>query len=395
MNTNWILTLAFVFAIIISGNSQQLNFNAKAIKLIPENSFLPNADWESLFYDKAKTNVPSRVGINKQVRIAPDGSVFISDRRTFTITKLDNTGRFVKTFGKKGWNDGEFANNQDLDGFLDDKLLVVSDNQGRINFFDLDGNFVKLITIDFMPLVIRPAKAGKLIIYGHVPYGGKSKKMIAELDYETGQYEQIYYTFQSYDAPGSGISIPYKQGMIGIGPPFSSRNIFRLTDDNNIIFCSNNSNIVRVFSKENNKYNESQFQITVNPISLTEKEKEDFYQNLKERLIKKDIDPIHAEKVKEKGFFPEHLPYYYNLIVDDKSNCLFFVYSNENQDHLFQAYDLEGKYLGESEFKIDGYDLMSKLGHFTFMDGYIYTLALKHNEDAPLRILKCSVKNEM
>lgn len=70
------------------------------------------------------------------------------------------------------------------------------------------------------------------------------------------------------------------------------------------------------------------------------------------------------------------------------------MYSNDNKDHLFRAYTTTGDFLGESEFKIEGYDLMSKLGKFIFMDGYVYTLALKKNEDKPLRIIKCKVVSQ-
>jgi hypothetical protein len=52
---------------------------------------------------------------------------------------------------------------------------------------------------------------------------------------------------------------------------------------------------------------------------------------------------------------------------------------------------LNGDFLGQSEFKIEGYDLLSKLSSFTFKDGYIYTKALKQNEEFPLRIIKCKV----
>ena len=377
--------------------SQQIDYNADAIKLIPEESFLSNADWNTLFFDKSKKNVPSKVGINKQVRIAPDESVFISDRSNFTITKLDKTGKHIKTFGKQGWNEGEFANNQDFNGILNNKLLVISDNQGRINFFDLNCNFAKMITLDFMPLRIIPTNSNKLIIYGHVPYNGKTKYIIANLDYETGEYEQIYYTFRSHDDPKTGFSIPYKGNILRIGHPYASHNkMLQVTNDNKIIFSINSSNIVKVFSKITGKYKESEFNIKTNPPPITEKEKEEYYLNFKEKLSKKGIDLSYAEKIKEKGFFPEHLPYYYNLFVDNDNNTLFFIYSNDNKDHLFQAYSIDGNFLGESEFIIDGYDLVSKPNHITTKNGsvYIYTLALKHNEDNPLRILKCKIKYE-
>lgn len=387
--------LCLVLAFFGELYAQPIDYSAKIINLIPDKSFLPNADWKGLFYDESKKDIPTKVGINKVVKVAPDGSIFISDRMSYTISKLDKTGSLIKTFGERGGNPGEFASNQDFEGFLNDNLLVVSDCQGRINFFDLDGNFVKMITIDFMPLSIKATKNGKLIIWGHVPYGTKSKSLLAELDYESEEYTQIYYTFTSYDDPKGGISVPYKDGLVSIGPPFSSRReMFNVTEDGKIIFCTNNSDDVLIFTKINGAYTKSLFNIKVSPVNVSEEEKEAYYKNFKERLELNDIDPAYAEKVKEKGFFPEHLPYYYNLIVDDKSNCLFFIYSNEDKDHTFQAYSIDGKFLGESEFKIDGYDLMSKLGHFRFKDGYVYTLALKHNEEAPLRILKCKVSSE-
>lgn len=395
MKTKRILLLCVLLAFFGKVYAQEINYTANTIKLIPDKTYLPNADWKALFFDETKNDIPSKVGINKQVAFGPEGNIFICNRMDYSVKKLDNTGKLIKTFGKKGGNPGEFVYNPDFHGILDNKFLVFSDSQGRINFFDLDGNFVKLISLDFGILNMYPLNNGKLIIQGSVPYGTKSKKLLAELDYNTEEYIQIYYTFQDYNDPEGGISIPYKKGMIGFGPPFSSRrSMFRVTDEGKIIFCTNNSDKILTFTKNNGVYQKSEFAIKTNPIPVTDEEKDEYYKKFKERLIKNDIDPVYAEKVKEKGFFPDHLPYYYNLIVDDKSNCLFFIYSNENKDHVFQAYSIEGKFLGESEFKIDGYDLMSKLSHFRFNDGYVYTLALKHNEEIPLRILKCRIMAE-
>jgi len=394
MKTKRILILSILVSLFGNIYAQQMDFTSKTIKLIPENTYMANADWEAIFFDESKKDVPTKVGLNKQVRIAPDGSVFISDRSNFTITKLNKNGKVVRTFGKKGWNNGEFANNQDMDCILDDKLLVVSDNQGRINFFDLNGNFVKLITIDFMPHRIYPLKSGKLVVWGHTSWKGYSKTLLAELDYENGTYKQFFENLVPREEVVR-ISIPTETGVIGVGPPHSAASKkFRVTPNDQIIYAKNNEDKVTVLSKESGKWETSEFKIGIEPIPIDESEKEEYYQEFKQQLIDNGHDPKYAEKIKEPGFYPKHLPYYYNLIADDASNCLFFVYSNENKDHLFHAYSINGKFLGESEFKIDGYDLMSKLGHFRFIDGYVYTLALKHNEDAPLRILKCKVASD-
>lgn len=375
------------------GWSQQINYNAGTLTLVPEASFLPNADWKTLFQDETLTNAAEKAGLMKQVIVGPDEQVFISDRNNFSITILDRTGRVVRTFGKKGGNPGEFINNQSMDGILNDKLLVVSDNQGRINFFDLQGNFVNMISIDFMPLGVYPLKSGNLIVWGHVPVAGKkAKSVLAEVDYSTGKYKVFYENIKSYEQP-SIITIPTNNSIVSFGAPYSAgRQMIRITNDNKIIVADNSSNVITMYSSVNGKYQKSEFKISTDTIKIGEQEKEEYYQKFKERLQKNDLDVAHAEKVKADGFFPDHLPFFYNLVLDDKNNSLFFIYTNnENEDYAFQAYSIDGKYLGKSEFKIEGYDLLSNMRSFKFSNGFVYTLALKHSGDNLLQILKCKI----
>lgn len=382
-----------IFLMITIGWTQPVNYNAGALKLVPDASFLQDADWKALFKDETQTNAAEKTGLQKQVLVGPDEQVFISDRNNFTITIVDKTGRVVKIFGKKGGNPGEFINNQDIEGILNDKLLVVSDNQGRINFFDLQGNFVNMITIDFMPLGVYPLKSGNLIVWGHVPVAGsQSKSVLAEVEYSTGKYKVFYENIKSFDQP-SIIKIPKGESLISFGAPYSAgKEMIRVTSDDRIILADNTSNKITIFSKANGKYQKSEFNINTEPIKIGEQEKEEYYQKLKERLQKSGLDVSHAEKVKAEGFFPEYLPYFYNLVLDDKNNSLFFIYTNkEKEDYAFQAYSLDGKFLGKSEFKIEGYDLLSNMRSFRFSDGFVYALALKHGEDSALRVLKCKI----
>lgn len=390
MKTKTLSVLITFFLIVNLLSAQNIDYKAATIQLIPETTFLANADWESLFYDASKTNAVEKAGLNKQIAIGPNERVYISDRSKFTITILDKTGKQLKTFGKQGYKNGEFVNNQDLNGILSNKYLVVSDNQGRINFFDLDGNFVKLITIDFMPLRIFPLKSGNLIVWGHVPVKGSTyKTILAEINYTTGKYTVFDEVLSTGEKPDR-IIIPTETSMIAIGSPYAKGNKFiRITGDDQVVFADSKSKAVKLYSKIDGKYRLSEFNIAIDPIKIGDQEKMEYYENLKAKLKKKGMDVSYAEKVLEDGFFPEHLPYFYNMILDNENNALLFIYTNnENQDYAFRAYSLDGKILGQSEFKIEGYDLLSKMGHFKFKDGFIYTLALKKGEEFPLRILK-------
>jgi translation initiation factor IF-1 len=374
--------------------AQNIDYKAKAVELIPEDSFLPQADWGTIFYEESKTNDIERYGLKKQIAIGPDKQIYISDRNNYTITILDKTGKRLKTFGKKGYEDGEFINNQDFDGILKNEYLVISDNTGRINFFDLDGNFVKVIRIDFVPKNIFPLKSGNLIVWGHVPMTGKkSKDVLAELDFTSGRYTVFYEQIEHYDHPDY-ITTETKNGETIIMTAYSrEKKTIRISSDDKVVVAHNQSGIIKIYPRIKGKYQESEFNLKIEPEQITEEVKNEYYENFKSRLKSYGSDTSSAELVKVEGFFPEHLPYFYNMILDDKNNALLFIYTNnENQDYAFQAYSLDGTFLGQSEFKIDGYDLLSNMNRFIFRDGYIYTLALKHDEDYPLRIIKCAVK---
>ncbi len=373
--------------------SQQLDFKAESIRLIPDETFLKDADWEKIFHNDHAFKPAGFTGLNKQIKIGLNGRVYVSDRYTYSISIYDQSGKFLKSFGKQGYGNGEFANNQDLDGFLNNELIITSDNQGRINLFDLDGNFEKLITIDFIPLKIFPLKSGNMMVYGHVPVKGrKYKHVLAELNTATGKYILVYEKIIELDEKRF-ITITKDSSIISVGAPYSrGKELVRLGSNDQIIFAENKSGEITILELANGKSARSSFTIHGDPIPISEKEKEEYYENFKARLIKNDMDPAAAEKIKAEGFFPEHLPYFYNLAIDEMNNLLFFIYTNnEGEDFAFSAYNLEGKFLGKSKFEIEGYDLLANVSSLKFKDGYVYTLAVKKGEEQSLRILKCRV----
>lgn len=387
--------LALIYALLFGTGHppQQINYTAPVNKLIPDPSFMQNADWKRMFYDASQTSGAGRAGLDKQIVIGPDEQVYVSDRSNFTISIYNSDGKFIKSFGKQGYGNGEFANNQDLDGILNDKLIVVSDNQGRINLFDLDGNFVKLLTIDFMPLRIFPLRSGKLMVWGHVPVKGyKYKHVLAELNVTSGNYNLLFEKMITREK-SSYITITKDSSIINVGAPYSrGRELIRANKNDQVILAETRSGTVTVLGKSGGRFAENSFGIEGDPIPISEKEKEEFYRNFKARLLRNNMDTTAAGQVKAEGFFPEHMPLFYNMIVDEMNNLLFFIYTNtDGDDFAFMTYDLAGNFMGRSKFEIEGYDLLSNVSSFKLKDGYIYTLAVKIGAEYPLRILKCRV----
>lgn len=115
------------------------------LKLNPEGRVvmvLGKADWAGDFseprYGLPLFNMPT------DVAFGPTGDIFVSDGYgNSRVMKFDQSGRFIKTWGKKGKAPGEF----DLPHAIavDNKGLVyVGDRENqRIQIFDADGKFIK------------------------------------------------------------------------------------------------------------------------------------------------------------------------------------------------------------------------------------------------------------
>ena len=93
------------------------------------------------------------------VTVAPDGSIFIADGYGANyVLKFDKDQKFIKAFGGPGKEEGKF---QTCHGIALDKrqgkplLLVCNRNNNRVEYWDLDGNFVRVIQKDLrMPAAV-------------------------------------------------------------------------------------------------------------------------------------------------------------------------------------------------------------------------------------------------
>ncbi|HXT40541.1 MAG TPA: 6-bladed beta-propeller [Candidatus Angelobacter sp.] len=110
---------------------------------------------------------PQEAGIYKDekgfnpcaVTVGPDGSIFIADGYGANyVLKYDKDRKFVKAFGGPGEAEGKFKTCHGI--ALDTRqgkplLLVCNRNNNRVEYWDLDGNFVKIIQKDLrMPAAV-------------------------------------------------------------------------------------------------------------------------------------------------------------------------------------------------------------------------------------------------
>jgi len=120
--------------------------------------------------------------------VAPDGSIFIADGYGSNyIFKFDKNRKFVKAFGGPGEAEGKFKTCHGIG--LDTRsgkplLLVCNRNNNRVEYWDLDGNFVKVIQKDLrMPAAvhIRGDYAVVPELQGRVTVLGKDGAIVAQV----------------------------------------------------------------------------------------------------------------------------------------------------------------------------------------------------------------------
>ena len=110
---------------------------------------------------------PMEAGIYKEekgfnpcaVTVGPDGSIFVADGYGSNfVLKFDKDRKFVKAFGGPGKEEGKFntCHGIALDTRQRKPMLLVCDrNNNRVEYWDLDGNFVKVIQKDLrMPAAV-------------------------------------------------------------------------------------------------------------------------------------------------------------------------------------------------------------------------------------------------
>ncbi|MCC7375482.1 MAG: hypothetical protein IT581_12575 [Verrucomicrobiales bacterium] len=122
------------------------------------------------------------------VTVAPDGSIFVADGYGSNhVLKFDADRKFVKAFGGIGSEEGKFMTCHGIAvdlRFEKPLLLVCNRNNDRIEHWDLDGNFIKVIQKDLrMPAAvhIRGDYAVFPELKGRVTVVDKSGAIVAQL----------------------------------------------------------------------------------------------------------------------------------------------------------------------------------------------------------------------
>ena len=130
-----------------------------------------------------------------------------------------------------------------------------------------------------------------------------------------------------------------------------------------------------------------------------EKVKQEYIEGLKKSIKKLELseEKVLGEMRTKPNFFPPVTPLYYQMMVDSEDNLLVFIYTTNKEQHVFQVYSLEGKYICNTVLNPGDYSLQlnPRLNTMAYFNGDLYGLfQLKSNMDAPLRLIRVKLTNQ-
>src|SRR5438067_298000 len=129
---------------IAAGNAQGVQMGQEVLKLSPTGKVLMTLGKEGV-----SGNGPDMFDRPTGVAIAPNGDIFVSDghnpnaHNAARIVKFSPTGKFIKSWGRKGSAPGEFDEPHDIFiGGTQNRVYVADRRNNRIQAFDQNGNFL-------------------------------------------------------------------------------------------------------------------------------------------------------------------------------------------------------------------------------------------------------------
>jgi len=303
------------------------------ITLTPDPDFAEGTDWESLFLDR-----------HRKIKVAPDGSIFVSNSRDHNIYKFNADGKLIAKFGKRGQGPGDLDSPSEL-SILDGKYLVVKESLKlrRISLFRLDGTFHKILKTRYLPYHVLALGNGK------IAYLGQSSRMEQKGD----SFEMIYlYRIIVIDAATGNerelTTITTTINEVKDGTVM----IVRSAAGDLLIGLSTRPEI-EVYDPDGEK--KGVLRLTIDRIPVTKKITETY--QLKTVVTRGGKS---TEYVYPLGKF---LPYFCDLTVDSAGNILVFKMSEDPKTGpiITQVYSQAGKFLCETELDRGGFDLIADL----------------------------------
>jgi len=409
--TVFLLSAFFLHSFGVSAQSLLDVYKKGVVKLVPDTEYAKDNNWGKVFESYYDTLYHTAMGDRKSIVLTPTGSVVVSHRYRNFYTLFDANGKFVREFGIKDKAGKPIKEPEAMVGVMNNNLFTGLDKMGKMNCYDLNGNYVKTLALNYSAREIIPLSNNKIAVVGWSIWKNKSRDFVAIVDYETNEQKIIWDHFSPTNNPTvshteKGVTFE-TSGNITATVDFISPSIAFVRDllvvalphNGEILFYDINGNL-----KKKDKVSWEQKYLSVEEQKKMEKkaiEKFDLEERKKMMALGASKENIDAwlEKMKEnmnRITTPKPLPLFSNILKDSDGNLLFFEMPETEGGNKFNVwvYQNGGQFVCQSSFVCDDYNLVITPSKMVFHKGYIYALqTLKNAKGNPLRLVRFKITN--
>jgi len=420
------IVVLFFFVYMLHAVSAQslLDIYKKGVvKLTPDTEYAQGNQWEKVFETYYDTLYNRPMGNRKSIIMMPNNYVVVNHAYRNYYSLFDATGKFVKEFGIKDKSGAQLKKTQPIEGIINNNFFTGLDNMGKMVCFDFNGNYVKTLTLNYMTRGMVPMDNNKIAVVGWVIWKDRFRDFVAIIDYQTNEQKVIWEQFTDRDNAGNNrqlFNYSYffeKRGAISLTtmPYISSTGLssppqIAYLNDRLIVALPNSGEILtfdangKLLSKENIEWGKNF--ISVEEQKEIQKRAIENYSKNKDQIAAQDANSEYAkalgtmlEQMKadlDNITTPLLVPVFSNMIKDSDGNLLFFEIPKKDGDNKFNVwvYKDGGKFVCQSSFECDDYDLSITPSKMVFQNGYIYALqTLKNAKGNPLRLVRFKVGN--
>lgn len=419
----FVLTI-LLSAIIMSVSAQKLIdiYKKGPVKLIPDTEYAQNNNWNQVFKTYYDTIYNRPMGNRKSLKLLPDGSVVVNHQYRNYYSKFSADGKFVKEFGIKNSRGKQFKRIDPIAGVINNNLYTKLDNMGNMVCCDFEGKYIKTLKLDYMTRQMIALPNNKIAVVGWVIWKEKFRDFVSIVDYETNEENVIWEHFTdrcegTEHCKMFNYSFKYgKQGMYGFNSmPFSKSTGIKppqiASVGQKLIVAIPATGEILQFNLDGRFHSKDKIDWNANTISVAEQK--DIQKKAIESLKERKLDIASGEYAEKNGRGVEKVliemkadlekikdpipfPVFAQMIKDSDDNLLFFEFPKEKGANKFNVwiYKENGKFIGQSSFVCDDYDLQITPSKMVFHDGYIYALqTLKKASGVPLRLVRFKLTN--
>jgi hypothetical protein len=350
-----LFVLSCVLLLSASGIENIALYQKGTILCAPDPEFAKGTDWGSLFFDSYK-----------QIKVAPDGTIFVSNQRDHCISQFSPEGVFQKNFGKKGKGPGdmELPGNMSV---LDGRFLVVSDKvpNHRINLFHLDGTFHRILKTQSPPSFPEALSQNQIAYISSIyrsPASADSmifrylRKVIIK-DIESGVEKEVVEYMTSMN--------PIKDGSVIIGR----------TGEGLLLVGMNLKPELEVYDLSGKKI--KSISLDISPLRVNDE--------IRKHHQMKFTITTNGKPTTKNAPMGDYLPYYSDLYVDSQGNMIVFLMTEDPQKGPFplQVYSPEGKLICQTKLDTGDYAFHPdpRFDKFDFTDKGIFFILHKRGDE--------------